>query len=238
LRAVEGLTLAEVTKVYRDASDAVRAVDSVSLTIAPGECVALYGPSGSGKSTLLQLAGGIQPPDSGSVTFEGRDITRLSVKDGARFRRDDVGFVFQTPLMGAATALENAAIKLLACGLSPKRANEIARPWIDRVGLSARCDQPARSLSMGERQRVWIARALAGKPKLLLADEPTAHLDSARTHSLLELMRDISHERDVACLIVTHDSAAQGLVDNVYSLRDGRLADGLDAELRAAADFA
>lgn len=228
------LELREVVKHYPSGSEIVRAVDGVSLTIPPGELVALYGPSGSGKTTLLLLAVGLMRPDSGSIHFGGRDIGSLSERESARYRRRDVGFVFQSfHLAGGATALDNVTTKLTGDGLTLREARRRARPWLDQVGLEDRAEHMPRQLSMGERQRVAVARALVNRPRLLLADEPTGNLDSKRTRDILALLRSICHERGMPGLLVTHDPEAIAFVDRVYTLRDGRISEGLDAELAA-----
>ncbi len=136
-------------------------------------------------------------------------------------------------MIGGASATENAGLKLLADGISLARAKREARPWLARVGLAARAEHPPERLSMGERQRVAIARALVNEPRLLLTDEPTGSLDSQRSREILGLLREICHERGIPGLLVTHDPQATGFVDRVHTLRDGRLSDGLDAELTA-----
>jgi putative ABC transport system ATP-binding protein len=230
------LELRGVVKHYRAGTETVRAVDGVSLTVAPGEFVAVYGPSGSGKTTLLLLAAGLMTPEAGAVHFGGRDISALSSRERAMYRRRDVGFVFQSfYLMPSGTALENAALKLVAEGFSMSRAEREARPWLERVGLSERLDHRTAQLSMGERQRVAIARALANEPRLLLTDEPTGNLDSKRSREVLALLRDICHERAIPAVIVTHDSQATAYVDRVHTLSDGHIEDGLNAELAAIA---
>jgi putative ABC transport system ATP-binding protein len=232
---MSALELREVAKHYAAGEEVVKAVDGVSLTVAPGELVALYGPSGSGKTTLLLIAASLLAPDKGEVRFDGRSISRLSAREGARYRREEVGFVFQSfHLLAGATTLDNAALKLMAGGPSLRAAREAVRPWLDRVGLGHRMEQRAGALSMGERQRVAIARALAGSPRLLLADEPTGNLDSRRTREILELLRELCHERQIPGLLVTHDLQAQRFVDRVLTLRDGHLSDGLDADLEGA----
>lgn len=231
---MSALELREVAKHYAVGGEVVRAVDGVSLTIVPGELVALYGPSGSGKTTFLLIAAGLLAPDSGSVLFDGRDISSLSVRDSARYRREDVGFVLQSfHLLAGATALDNATFKLMSGGLSLAEARRIVAPWLERVGLEYRMGYRASQLSMGERQRVAIARALAGDPRLLLADEPTGNLDSHRTREILGLLRDVCHEQKIPGLLVTHDPQAHGFVDRVLTLRDGHLIDGLDTELES-----
>jgi len=229
---VSTLELRDVVKCYRNGEEVVRAVDGVALTVSRGEFVALFGPSGSGKTTLLLLAAGLLVPDSGSVMFDGREISRLSDAQSATHRLRNVGFVFQSfHLMGSTTALNNAAIKLLADGYSLREARARAQPWLDRVGLAERALQTADRLSMGERQRVAIARALVSEPRLLLMDEPTGNLDSKRSREILALLRDICHERHVPGLLVTHDSEASIFADRVLTLRDGHLSDGIDADL-------
>jgi putative ABC transport system ATP-binding protein len=231
---VSALELRELVKHYRSGDETVRAVDCVSLTVSPGELVALYGPSGSGKSTLLQIAAGLLAPDQGHVLFDGRDITELDASESAAYRRRDVGIVFQSfHLITGASALENAAIKLLGDGSSLREAKLRASPWLERVGLGGRLDHSPTSLSMGERQRVAIARALVNEPRLLLTDEPTGNLDSKRSREILELLRDISQESQIPVLLVTHDPQAAGFASSVQTLRDGRLHQGLDAELAA-----
>lgn len=229
---MNSLRLCEVVKHYPSAGETVRAVDGVSLEISPGEVVALYGPSGSGKTTLLLLAAGLMAPDSGQVLFGERDIGRLSQRESARYRLRDVGFIFQSfHLMPGASALENALIKLPVDGTTVREARDLAQPWLERVGLGERMDHRPSQLSMGERQRVAIARALVNEPRLLLADEPTGNLDSKRTQEILALLRDVCRERKIPGLIVTHDAEAIAFVDRTLTLRDGRLSEGLDAEL-------
>jgi putative ABC transport system ATP-binding protein len=231
---VSKLELREVSKRYASGVETVTAVDAVSLTVADGEFVALYGPSGSGKTTLLMLAAGLTPPDSGSVLFDGQDVGVMSERDSARYRRRDVGFVFQSfHLMPHTSALDNATIKLTGSGFTLREARRQALPWLERVGLSARVDHTPEQLSMGERQRVAIARALVSEPRLLLADEPTGNLDSKRSKEILALLREVCHERAIPGVLVTHDLEAARFVDHVYTLRDGHLADGMDSELAA-----
>jgi putative ABC transport system ATP-binding protein len=234
---VSVLHLRDVVKHYPSGTEVVRAVDGVSLELAAGEFVALYGPSGSGKTTLLLLSAGLLAPDSGSVQFDGCEISSLSPTASAAYRLRDVGFVFQTfHLIAGATALDNAAIKLLGDGLSLREARRRAQPWLERVGLGARAEHTPDRLSMGERQRIAIARALVNEPRLLLTDEPTGNLDSRRSIQTLELLRDICHERQTSTLLVTHDPQASQFVDRIHSLKDGRLHDGPDPDSAPAPD--
>jgi len=231
---VSTLELRAVVKHYTTDAETVKAVDGVSLTIGPGEFVALYGPSGSGKTTLLLLAAALSTPDSGSVRFDGRVLGELSEREGALYRRRDVGFIFQSfHLMAHTSALDNATIKLTGDGCTLREGRQRALPWLERVGLGARVAHTPEQLSMGERQRVAIARALANDPRLLLADEPTGNLDSKRSAEIIALMRDICHEREIPGLLVTHDHDAVPFVDRVHTLRDGHMADGIDPELTA-----
>jgi putative ABC transport system ATP-binding protein len=229
------LELENARKYYPTPAGEVRAVDDVSLAVPAGEMVALFGPSGSGKTTLLLLAAALSVPDSGSIHFDGRALEDLSERDSALYRRRDVGFIFQAfHLMPHTSALDNATIKLTGSGCTLREGRRRALPWLERVGLGARAEHTPEQLSMGERQRIAIARALANEPRLLLADEPTGNLDSRRSREILALLRDICHERDIPALLVTHDLDATHFVDRVHTLRDGHLADGMDPELAAA----
>lgn len=220
-----GLSFERAGKRYRSRSEVVTAVDRISLAVEPGEVVALCGPSGSGKTTLLLLAAALLAPDSGSVRFGGTDLASLGARELADYRRRDVGLIPQTiDLFPGVPALENAAIKLLADRVPLRRARRAARPWLERVGLGERLDHAPAELSGGERARVAIARALVNGPRLVLADEPTANLDSRRGLDIVGLLAEIGRERGVAVLIVTHDLQAAELADRVETLRDGRLA--------------
>ncbi len=229
---MSALELREVVKHYRAGDETVRAVDGVSLTVSPGEFVALYGPSGSGKTTLLLMAAAMMRPDSGSVRFGGLELTKLSPNESARYRREQVGIVFQSfNLLMGASAIDNAGLKLLAHGAKMGEAADAARPWLERVGLGHRLEHKPAEMSMGERQRVAIARALATNPRLLLADEPTGNLDSKRSVEVLTMLREIGHEEQIPVLLVTHDPLATSIVDRVLTLRDGQITDGFIAEL-------
>lgn len=221
------LELEHVVKHYRGAGEEVRAVDGVSLRLAAGEMLALHGPSGSGKTTLLLLVAALLAPDSGSIRFQGRDLGRLSTGEAADYLHRDVGFVYQSPqLMARVPALENAALKLVLGGMGAGAAQERVRPWLSRVGLDGSLRRTPEQLSAGERQRVAIARALAGEPALVLADEPTGTLDSARSHEIVRLLHDYARDRAAAVLLVTHDLEAAAIADRRCTLRDGRLVDG------------
>jgi putative ABC transport system ATP-binding protein len=219
------LELERVIKHYRSGGEEVRAVDGVNLSVRPGEMVALQGPSGSGKTTLLLLIAGLAAADSGQVRFDGRDVASLSEDEASDYLMRDVGFVYQrVQLMARTSVLENAALKLLVGGLGMREAKAHALPWLERVGLGDRLEHTPEQLSGGERQRVAIARALAGEPRLILADEPTGNLDSARSREVVALLRTVARERQAAVVLVTHDSDAAQLADRRFLLHDGQLA--------------
>jgi len=221
------LELRDVVKHYASGGgEVVRAIDGVSLTIARSELLALYGPSGSGKSTMLQIVAALLQPDSGQVLVGGRDISALAPREAARYRLNEVGFVRQSlDLLPGVSALDNAALKLLNTRVGVREAHRAVTPLLQRLGLEERLRSRAERLSMGERQRVMIARALSTGPKLLLADEPTGSLDSQRSREVLELLVEVCREQDVAVLLVTHDPQAAAFADAVRALRDGRLVD-------------
>jgi putative ABC transport system ATP-binding protein len=221
------LELEGVVKRYRGAGEEVRAVDGVSLQVQAGEIVAIQGPSGSGKTTLLLLIAGLLRPEQGTIRFAGRDLATLSEDQVSDYLMADVGFIYQSyRLMPRVSALENAALKLLVSGVGLHEAKQSVLPWLQRLGLGDRLEHTPEELSGGERQRVAIARALAGSPKLILADEPTGNLDSARSIETIELLAGFAHEQGAAVVLVTHDTDAAQLTDRRYTLRDGRLLDG------------
>jgi putative ABC transport system ATP-binding protein len=223
------LELRDLVKHYRTEGEIIRAVDGVSLTVEPGEVVAIYGPSGSGKTTLLMLAAALLTPDAGSVVADGQDISELDEKAAARYRLNHVGFVFQESyLIASASVRDNAAVKLLLGGVSPATARKRVEPWLVKLGLGHRLRAIPSQLSAGERQRIAIARALSNEPNLLFADEPTGNLDAERGAEVLELLRDLAHERKMPVLLVTHDPQATEWVDRTFVLRDGRLVDRTD----------
>jgi putative ABC transport system ATP-binding protein len=221
------LELRELVKHFPIAyGEPVRAVDGVSLSVASGELVALYGPSGSGKTTLLMLIAALLSPDAGEVILGGREISKLSAKDAARYRLHELGFVRQSlNLIPGADAIDNAALKLMGTEIGAREARRRVEPLLARLGLQARAAHRPEQLSMGERQRVMIARALSTDPKLVLADEPTGSLDTQRGGEVLALLAEICREREVAVLLVTHDPQAASHADRVHALRDGRLVD-------------
>ncbi len=200
----------------------IHAVDGVSMDVAAGESVALYGPSGSGKTTLIDLIAGLKHPDSGSIHVDGRDVVAMSASQAADYRRKDIGIVMPPEtLMAGTKVIRNASIKLIMEGVG--EAESKAAPLLTQLGLGDRLQHRTGQLSMGERQRVLIAIALSLKPKLMLADEPTASLDTERTREVLGLLRELCHTRNMALLLVTHDSEAAAFADRLLELRDGQL---------------
>ena len=220
------LELRDLVKHYPAVGgEPVRAVDGVSLQVAPGEIVALYGPSGSGKTTLLLMIATLLKPTSGTVLIGGRDVSSLSEREASDFRLRELGFIRQNfDLLPGVSAIDNAVLKLLKL-MRWRDAHDQIAPLLERLGLAGRLAHRAETLSMGERQRVMIARALSTQPRLLLADEPTGSLDSQRGREVLELLRGLCRERDVAIVLVSHDPVAAHYADRVYALRDGRLGD-------------
>lgn len=213
-----------VSKSYKSGDELVVAIDRLDLGIAAGEMVALYGPSGSGKSTLLKIAAAVLRPDSGSVLADGRDITAFTAREAADYRLKTLGWVHQeSNLIGGASAQDNAALKLLVTTRNLRAARRPVAPLLNRLGLGARASQAADKLSVGERQRVMIARALSLGPGILLADEPTGSLDARRGADVLALIRDLTHENGMATLVATHDERALSFVDSAYVLADGAL---------------
>jgi putative ABC transport system ATP-binding protein len=220
------LELRDIVKHYPAVGgETVRAVDGVSLTVEAGEMVALYGPSGSGKTTLLLMVATLLEPTAGAVLIGGRDVSSMSEREASRFRLSELGFIRQNfDLLPGVSAIDNAVLKLLST-MRWREAQREVTPLLERLGLGERLHHRSETLSMGERQRVMIARALSTGPRLLLADEPTGSLDTQRGQEVLELLRELCRERGVAAVLVSHDPLAARYADRVYSLRDGRLSE-------------
>jgi putative ABC transport system ATP-binding protein len=220
------LELRDLVKHYPAfGGETVRAVDGVSLEVAPGETVALYGPSGSGKTTLLLMVAMLLKPTAGTVRIGGRDISSLSEQEASHFRLSELGFIRQSfDLLPGVSAIDNATLKLLKT-MRWREARREVEPLLERLGLGERLRQRSETLSMGERQRVMIARALSTKPRLLLADEPTGSLDTQRGREVLELLQGLCLERAVAAVIVSHDPMAAQHAHRSLTLRDGKLSE-------------
>jgi putative ABC transport system ATP-binding protein len=220
------LELSDVVKHYRSGDEeVVRALDGISMSVDAGEMVSLYGPSGSGKTTLLTLVAALMAPDSGTVLVDGREVSALGAREAARYRRVDLGYVSQAPdLLPGVPAIDNAALKLFGLRLGVREAHRRVRPLMERLGLGDRLHHRAEELSVGQRQRVLLARALSTEPKLILADEPTGSLDADRSLDVLALFTEVCRERRVAMLLVTHDPQAVQFSSRVHALEHGRLA--------------
>ena len=222
----EILRVSALTKVFGEAERTVRAVDGVDLTVCCGELVLIMGPSGSGKTTLLTMIGGLLRPTSGSVMINGVDITTLSEAELAPVRRSSVGFIFQSfNLWESLTVQENVELPLNIAGVRGREARERARALLVDRGLETRLSSRTRDLSGGEKQRVSIARALANEPQLLLADEPTANLDSKHGRDVMHLLHDIAKKGDRAVIVVSHDHRIREVADRVLWLEDGTFKD-------------
>jgi putative ABC transport system ATP-binding protein len=213
-----------VTKVYRQGELEVHALRGVDVQVGAGEFSALAGPSGCGKTTLLNLIGALDEPTSGQLTVAGRDVTRLARGEAAQFRLDHVGFVFQAfNLVPVLTALENAEFTLLLRGTPSAERRAIVEPLLRRVGLEGMFDRKPHELSGGQQQRVAVVRALATSPSIVLADEPTANLDSTASAGLLDLMLELNQELGTTFLFATHDELVLDRARRVVKMLDGRV---------------
>jgi len=218
------LEMEAVRKVYEVADEEVVALDHADLTLGSDEIVALVGPSGSGKTTLCSIAGGILSPTEGRVVVGGRDISDYSSKQLTEFRRDSVGFVFQTVnLIPFLTARENLLVVDEIGSRNRRRANERADQLLEELGLEDRAGNLPSQLSGGQKQRVAIGRSLMNEPALVLFDEPTSSLDTKLGEQMVELIRDEMKSRGTAAIIVTHDERITGYADRTVHITDGRL---------------
>lgn len=216
------IAVRDVTKTYAEGSAGVPALRGVDLDVDPGELVLLMGPSGSGKTTLLSIMGCILTATSGSIKIVGTEVTTLREKELPRVRLDNIGFVFQGfNLFPTLTAGENVELMLDLKGIRGSAAKKRAGELLEQVGLDGKYDSFPSDLSGGQKQRVAIARALAGDPQILLADEPTAALDSTTGRNVLQMMRELAHERGRAVVIVTHDSRMLEFADRSIRIEDG-----------------
>jgi putative ABC transport system ATP-binding protein len=218
------ITLSNLTKVYTETASDVVAVDSVQLTLEAGEFAALVGPSGCGKTTLLNLIGGLDRPSAGSVCVNGTDLSTLSDADLVRFRLEHIGFVFQAyNLIPVLTALENTVFILELQGVASAERNRRGMELLDAVGLADKAHHRPAQLSGGQQQRVAVARALASKPAFVLADEPTANLDSKSASTLLDIMLELNRAEGTLFLFSTHDPRVVDRARRTFHLEDGRV---------------
>ena len=223
--ATAALAAESVVREFGEGESAVRAVNEVTVNIAPGEFVALVGRSGSGKTTLLNLLAGLDRPSSGQVWFEGRELSQMPERELVGLRRERIGFVFQSfGLIPLLSAFENVELPLHIAGVSWRDRRRRANEALDLVGLTGRSGHRPYELSGGEQQRVAIARALVAAPSVLFADEPTGELDSVTGQTIGGIMRDIGASRGVTVVTATHDLMLADMADRRLQMADGRIA--------------
>jgi putative ABC transport system ATP-binding protein len=216
-----------VTKTYGTGDAVVRALEGIDLEVRSGEVLFLMGPSGSGKTTLLSIMGCILRPTGGLVSIGGEEVTGLKESQLPRVRLARIGFIFQGfNLFPALTVRENVELALELKGIRGRNARHRSSELLERVGLLDKALQWPANLSGGQKQRVAIARALAGEPGIILADEPTAALDGTTGRAILDLLRELAHEKGRAVVIVTHDSRALPYADRIVTIEDGRISNG------------
>jgi putative ABC transport system ATP-binding protein len=219
------IDLENVSKVYRTADVEMSALSNVSITIARGEYVAISGPSGSGKTTLLSLIGLLDTPTEGSYRFDEHDVLSLSAAERARIRNRQIGFIFQSfNLIGDLTVAENVDLPLAHRGLLDSERKARVKDSLEQVGMLTRANHYPSQLSGGQQQRVAVARAIIGRPKLLLADEPTGNLDSRNGELIMTLLRQL-HDEGVTICMVTHDPRYENHAERVIHLFDGEFVD-------------
>jgi lipoprotein-releasing system ATP-binding protein len=218
------LSVRGVTRTYETASGGLTVLKGVDLDVMPGEIVGLIGPSGSGKSSLLHAAGLLERPTSGEIRIDGEDVGGLDERARTHIRLASIGFVYQFHhLLPEFDARDNVALPLRIAGVGQVEARERASEVLTALGLGARLTHQPAQLSGGEQQRVAVARALANRPRLLLADEPTGNLDPATSQSVFEALQRLVKDTGVAALIATHNMELAGHMDRVFALKDGHL---------------
>ena len=216
----------DIKKTYQQGKIKVPALKGVSLSIDEGGFVALAGPSGSGKTTLLNIIGGLDQPDSGSVSVDGNTFEKMTQSQLALLRLHKVGFVFQSyNLIPVLSAVENVEFVMLLQGVQAAQRRKRAKAILDDVGLEAKYDRRPAELSGGQQQRVAVARAIVSNPSIVLADEPTANLDSKTGNGLLEMMRKMNKEKKVTFIFSTHDKMVMDYAHRLVLIRDGRIVD-------------
>jgi putative ABC transport system ATP-binding protein len=226
------INVRKLTKKYEEGTTGTLALRSVDLDVQAGELLMLMGPSGSGKTTLLSIMGCILTASSGSVRIAGKEVVGLSEKQLPALRLEHIGFVFQGfNLFPTLTARENVELMLDLKGISAAKAKKRAEELLDQVGLGEKHGAFPADLSGGQKQRIAIARALAGDPGIILADEPTAALDSHTGRNVMEMMNELAHKRNRAVVIVTHDSRVLNFADRIVRIEDGAIARNTESEM-------
>lgn len=221
---IKAIRLRDITKVYSTGATSVKALDTINLDINHGEVMMLLGASGSGKTTLLSIMGCILKPSSGRLMILEEDVTSLKERELPRVRLANIGFIFQSfNLFPSLTASQNVEIVLELKGFKKKEARRLSKDLLSQVGLADKYNAYPSNLSGGQKQRVAIARALAGEPPIILADEPTAALDSTNGRKVVMLLRELAHKRNSAVVIVTHDIRTLEFADRVVRIEDGRV---------------
>src|SRR3989338_67442 len=218
------IEIRDLSKTFGSGHTAVKAVRNISLKLVPGDIVLVMGPSGSGKTTLISMIGTLMRPTGGDVLLDGKNVTELSPDKLADFRLNNVGFVFQSfNLIASLNAELNVMLPLLAKGTSKSAARQNARELLMKLGIGERLHHLPRDLSGGEKQRVAVARALVNEPKIILADEPTANLDSKTGHEVMQLLCQTACSEGRAVIIVSHDTRLKDVAKRVIIIEDGRL---------------
>jgi putative ABC transport system ATP-binding protein len=221
---MSGIQFKHVSKLYQQGENQVLALDDISLTVEPGEFIAVIGPSGSGKSTFLAIAGALLHASKGEVILNGKNLNELKPKDLVQLRLEEIGFILQTSnLVPYLNVLEQLLVVKRMAGKVAKEDKENAKELLQSLGLIAKLEKLPEQLSGGERQRTAIARAFINNPSIILADEPTASLDSKRAHEVVQLIAKEAKTRNKAAIMVTHDERMLEYCDKVYRMEDGRL---------------
>ena len=225
------IRLENIYKIYGDGENQIRAVDGISLTIAKGEFTAIVGASGSGKSTCMNIIGCLDVPTSGSYYLNGADVSQMNEKELAHIRNQELGFVFQQyNLIPKLNILENVELPLLYRGIHAQKRRKMAMESLARVGLADRSEKLPNQLSGGQQQRVSIARALAGNPPVILADEPTGALDSKTGYEVLEFLKQL-HREGTTVVLITHDNSIAEKTRRIIRIQDGKLVSDTSREV-------
>lgn len=218
------LEVQNLCKTYGSGEAEVNALNQVSFSVRKGEFIAIIGESGSGKSTLLNIVGGLDNPTSGKVWIDGKDVFSMSEKKLTIFRRQHIGFIFQSfNLMDTMNAIENVALPLTFQGMDRRIRTRKAEQMLDMVGLSKYKKHKPTQMSGGQQQRVGVARALVVEPEIIFADEPTGNLDSRTSREVMELMQQVVREKNQTLIMVTHDNELAGFADRIFHIRDGKI---------------